>query len=126
MSRLPFARLVAAALLVHSLPGFAGQIDLDLPRALERAHEHAPSAIAGRGDVAIARAAVTGADVTFVENPELEGGLGPRLTPARPFDAELRIEQNLEPWRRSSRRDVARAGVARAQATVGAALRELD
>jgi cobalt-zinc-cadmium efflux system outer membrane protein len=126
MSRLPIARLVAAALLALSFPAVAGQIDLDLPGALHRAHEYAPAATVGRGDLAIARAAVTGAAVTFVDNPEVEAGVGPRLTAARPWDAEVRVEQNLDPGRRSPRREVARAGVAQAQAAIGASLRELD
>jgi len=126
MSRLSFARLFAATLLVRSLPAFAGQLDLDLSGALDRAHRNAPTAVSGRGDLAIAQAGVTAAAVTFVDNPEIEGGLGPRLTAARPIDAELRIEQNLEPGRRGPRRAVARAGVARAHAAVDASLRELD
>jgi cobalt-zinc-cadmium efflux system outer membrane protein len=126
MSHVPIARLAVAALLLHSCSAFAGQIEIDLPAALDRAHRAAPTAIAARGQLAIARSAVTGANVTFLDNPEIEGGAGPRFTAARPIDADVRIEQNLEPWRRSPRRRLARAGVAHTQADIDAVLRELD
>jgi cobalt-zinc-cadmium efflux system outer membrane protein len=126
MFHVPIARLAVAALLFHSAVASAGEITIDLPGALDRAHKAAPRAIAARGQLAIARSAVTGANVTFLDNPELEVGGGPRLTSARPIDAEVRIEQNLEPWRRSPRRHLARAGVAHTQAEIDASLRELD
>ncbi len=126
MFHVPIARLVVAALLFQSSPALAGQIEIDLPGALARAHKAAPSAIAARGQLAIAQSGVIGANVTFLDNPEIEVGAGPRLTSSRPIDAELRIEQNLEPWRRSPRRRLARAGVAHMQAELDASLRELD
>src|SRR5665647_30206 len=101
MSHVPIARLAVAALLFHSAFAFAGQIEIDLPGALDLAHKAAPLAVAARGQLAIARSGVTGANVTFVDNPEIEVGAGPRLTGSRPIDAELRVEQNLEPWRLS-------------------------
>ncbi|MEO8701752.1 MAG: TolC family protein [Kofleriaceae bacterium] len=119
------ARLTAVALcVVSSSPVHAGE--LDLAGAVARARQLAPDAVAARGKLAIAEAGARGAAVTFVDNPELEGGGGPRLTSARPIDFEVRIEQNLEPWRRSPRRALARASVAQTRAELDAALRELD
>jgi outer membrane protein, heavy metal efflux system len=127
MSLVPVARLpVAALLLLHALPAAGGPVELDLAAALERAHRAAPDAVAARGQLAVAEAAVTGANVAFVDNPEVDAGAGPRLTSARPIDVDVRIEQNLEPWRRGPRRAVARAGVAQAKADVDGALRRLD
>jgi cobalt-zinc-cadmium efflux system outer membrane protein len=126
MFHVPIARLAVAALLLRSVPALAGQIEIDLPTALDRAHRASPAAIAARGELAIAQGAVTTADLPFRDNPEIEGGAGPRLTTARPVDAEVRVEQNLEPGQRSPRRRLARAGVARTEAEVDAALRELD
>jgi cobalt-zinc-cadmium efflux system outer membrane protein len=126
MFHVPIARLAVAALLLHSAAASAGQLELDLAGSLARAHEAAPRAIAARGEVGVAEAAVTGANVAFVDNPELEAGTGPRFTSARPIDADLRVEQNLEPWRRSPRRRLARAGVVHTRAEVDASLRELD
>lgn len=126
MSHVPIARLAVAALLFPSLPAAGGELEIDLATALDRAHRASPAAIAARGDVAIAQGAMVTAELPFLDNPEVEAGAGPRLTPARPIDAEVRVEQNLELGRRSPRRALARAGVAQAQAEVHAALRELD
>ncbi len=126
MCHVPIARLIVAALLLHPFLVSAGQVELDLPAALDRAHRAAPDAVAARGEIAIAQAAVTGASVTFIDNPSIEGGGGPRLTSSRPLDLDLRIEQNLEPWRRSPRRAVAQAGVVRTKAEVDAVLRTID
>jgi outer membrane protein TolC len=126
MSHVPIARLAVAALLFPSLPVFAGELEIDLASALERAHSASPTAIAARGEVAIVEGAVVTAELPFIDNPEVEAGAGPRLTTARPIDAEVRVEQKLELGRRSARRGLARAGVAQAQAEVSAVLRELD
>jgi cobalt-zinc-cadmium efflux system outer membrane protein len=120
------ARLIVAALLAHSIAASAETIELDLSGALARARRDAPDAITARGRIAQAEAAVIGANVTFVSNPEVEGGLGPRLTPARPIDADARIAQDLEPWRRQARRQLASAERAHAQARTEATLRDLD
>lgn len=120
------ARLIAAALLARACSASADTIDIDLPGALARARTAAPEAIAARGRVAQADAGVHGAAVAFSANPEIEGGLGPRLTPAHPLDAELRISQALEPWRRGARRELASAERAHAEAERDAALRELE
>jgi len=121
-----FARLTAAALALHSATASAETIDVDLRGAIERAHRAAPAAIAARGRIREARAGVTGAEVTFTTNPEIEGGAGPRFSGARPIDADVRIEQELEPWRRSPRRQLAHAEVAKATADAEVELRELD
>lgn len=126
MSLVPVARLAVAALLLPSVPARAGQIEIDLPAALDRAHRLSPTAIAVGGAVAVAQGAVTTAELPFLDNPEIEAGVGPRLAAARPIDAELRIEQRLELGQRAPRRRLARAGVARAQAETRAALREID
>jgi outer membrane protein, heavy metal efflux system len=126
MSYVPIARWITAALVLHSLPAASEAIDLDLNGALDRAHRMAPDAIAARGRVAEAEAAVLGADLPFTTNPQLELGAGPRLIADRPIDVDARIEQDLEPWRRAPRRRVARADVGHARASVAAALRELD
>jgi cobalt-zinc-cadmium efflux system outer membrane protein len=126
MSLLPFARLSVAALVLHSVVASAEQIEVDLPAAIERAHAAAPVAASARGDVEIARGAVLGASVPFIDNPEIEAGAGPRLIGGIPIDAEVRVEQSLEPGRRGPRRRLARAGVAKATAEMGATLRELD
>jgi cobalt-zinc-cadmium efflux system outer membrane protein len=126
MSRVPIARLAVAVLLLPSGPAFGGSIEIDLPTALDRAHDRSPAAIAARGGIAVAQGAVTTAELAFTENPELEAGLGPRLTPARPIEADVRIEQNLELGRRGPRRRLAHAGVAQAHAELDAALRDLD
>jgi cobalt-zinc-cadmium efflux system outer membrane protein len=126
MFHVPIARLAVAALVFHSIPARAEQIAIDLPGAIERAHRAAPEAIASRGQVAIAEANVTRADLPFTSNPEIDGGAGPRLTGLHPIDADIRIDQNLEPWRRGPRRSVARADVVHARAQVDADLRALD
>src|SRR5262249_55030454 len=101
-------------------------IEIDLPAALDRAHDRSPAAIAARGGVAVAQGAVTTAELVFTENPEVDAGLGPRLTAARPIEADVRIEQDLELGRRGARRRLARAGEAQAHAELDAALRDLD
>lgn len=126
MSHVPIARFAVAALFFPSVPVFGGQLEIDLPMALDRAHRASPAAIAARGEIAIAQGAMVTAELHFIDNPEIEAGAGPRLTAARPVDAEVRIEQHLEIGRRSARRSLARAGVAQTQAEVDAALRELD
>jgi len=126
MSRVPIARLAVAVLLLPAVSAQGGPIEIDLPAALDRAHRLSPAAIAARAEVAVAQGAVTTAELAFTENPEVEAGLGPRMTTARPIEADVRIEQNLELGRRGPRRRLARAGVARAHAGVDAALRELD
>ncbi len=126
MRHVRIARLSAAALLLHVVSASAGQIEIDLPAALDRAHRGAPDAVAARGQIAIAKAAVAGANVAFIENPEIEGGGGPRLTASRPIDLDLRVAQDLELGRRSPRRAVARAGVVQTKAEVDAVLRTLD
>lgn len=126
MCSVPIARLAVAALLFPSLPALAGPIEIDLPAALDRAHRLSATAIAAAGAVSVAQGSVTTAELPFLENPEIEAGIGPRLSPARPLDAEARLEQNLELGRRTPRRRLARAGVARAQAETSAAQREID
>src|ERR1043165_3444788 len=125
MSSVPIARLAVAALLFPSMSALAGQIEIDLPAALDRAHRLSATAIAAAGAVPVAQGAVTTAELPFVDNPEIEAGFGPRLSAARPIDAEVRIEQNLELGRRTPRRRLARAGVARAQAESTATVREI-
>lgn len=120
-----FARLIAAALLALSGPASADQLDLDLAGALARARRAAPDAIAAQGRIAQAEAAVAGAGVVFERNPELEAGLGPRLTPGRSLDVEARLAQDLEPGRRGPRRRLASAERAHAQAEAEVAQREL-
>jgi cobalt-zinc-cadmium efflux system outer membrane protein len=126
MSCVPIARLAVAVLLLPSVPALGGPLEIDLPTALDRAHKLSPAAIAARGEVAIAAGAVTTAELPFIESPEIDAGAGPRLTTARPIEADVRIEQNLEIGRRGPRRRLARAGVARAHAEADAALRGLD
>jgi hypothetical protein len=110
MSHVPIARLIAAALVLRSIPAVSEPIDLDLKGALERAHRMAPEAIASRGRVTEADARVIGASLPFTSNPEIEIGAGPRLIADRPIDVDARIEQNLEPWHRAARRNVAQFG----------------
>ncbi|MEO8841856.1 MAG: TolC family protein [Kofleriaceae bacterium] len=126
MFHVPFARLTVAALAFHSLSASAESIEVDLHGAIDRAHRAAPEAIAARSRIREAEAGIVGAEVTFTTNPEVEGGAGPRFTGNRPIDAELRIEQDLQPWRRSPRRQLARAEVAKATADADAQVRELD
>ena len=95
MSPVPIARLAVAALLFPSLPALAGQIEIDLPAAIDRAHRMSAAAIAAQGSLTVAEGAVTTAELPFLENPEIEAGLGPRLTAAQPIDAEIRIEQRV-------------------------------
>ena len=126
MFAVPFARLVCAAFVFSSASASADTIDIDLHGAIERAHRTARAAIAARGRVREAEGRIAGAEVTFTTNPELEGGAGPRFSGSRPIDAELRLGQELEPWRRGPRRRLARAEASLARAEVGAQLRELD
>ncbi len=126
MSHVPIARFAVAALWLSSIPVFADPLEIDLPTALDRARRVAPAALAARGEVAVAQGAVVTAELPFLDNPEVEIGAGPRLTTARPIDAEVRLEQDLELGRRSPRRRLARAGVVQVQAELDAALRELD
>lgn len=126
MSHVPIARLTMAALVLHSMPAAAESIEVDLRAALERAHRGAPDAIAARGRIAQAEAALAGADVLFTANPDIEAGAGPRFIAGRKLDLDVRVEQNLEPWRRDPRRRVARAELAYTRAEAGVLLRELD
>jgi len=126
MSHVPIARLTVAALVLHAIPAAAEPIEIDLRAALERAHRVAPDAIAARGRIARAEAALTGADVLFTTNPGVEAGAGPRFLAGQRLDVEVRIEQNLEPWRRDPRRRVARAELAHARAEADAQLRERE
>ncbi|HEX8109469.1 MAG TPA: TolC family protein, partial [Kofleriaceae bacterium] len=126
MSCVPIARLAVAVLLLPSVPALGGPTEIDLSTALARAHKLSPAAIAARSGVAVAQGAVTTAELVFTENPEIDAGAGPRLTTARPIEADVRIEQNLELGRRVPRRRLARAGVVQAHAEADAALRELD
>jgi outer membrane protein TolC len=126
MSSVPIARLAVAVILLPSLPALGGPIEIDLATALDRAHKVSPAAVAARGEVAVAQGAVITTELAFTENPEIEAGAGPRLTTARPVDAEVRLEQNLEFGRRAPRRRLAHAGVAQAHAEVDAALHALD
>jgi outer membrane protein, heavy metal efflux system len=126
MWKVSIARLTAAALALRSVPALADTVELDLRSALARAHLVAPEILAARGRVTEAEAGVLGADIAFTTNPEIEGGAGPRFTPDRPIDAEVRIEQNLEPWRRQPRRQVASAALRQARAEVDHVIRDLD
>jgi outer membrane protein, heavy metal efflux system len=114
------------ALLLHLPVARAERLELDLPAALERAHRLAPDAVAARGLLPVAQAAVAAAAVRFSNNPVFEAGAGPRLSGSRTTDLELRVEQELDPWRRGPRRRVAQAGVAQAAADGAVALRALD
>lgn len=126
MSHVPIARLIAVALVSCAIPVAAERVDLDLNGALERAHRMAPDAIAARGRIIEAQALPVGAGLPFATNPEIDVGVGPRLTSERPFDVEARIDQNLEPWRRGPRRKLALAEVDRARTEADATLRRLD
>jgi cobalt-zinc-cadmium efflux system outer membrane protein len=126
MSHVVMARLTVAALVLHSCPSDAGPVEIDLRTAIERAHRLAPEAVAAQGRIAEADAEVLGADVAFTTNPEIEGGVGPRFTPGRPLDAEVRLDQSLEPWRREPRRGLARAKRRHAGAELDGELRALD
>jgi outer membrane protein TolC len=126
MSPVPFARWIAAALVLHSLSAAAEPIELDLPGALARAHRLAPGAIDARGRVAEADAKMVGARRWFTANPELDAGAGPRLISGSPIDLDARIEQDLEPGRRGPRLRVAHAEAGQARASAAATLRELD
>lgn len=126
MSHVPIARFTVTALVLHSCPAAAEHVELDLRGAIERAHRVAPEAVAARGHIAEAEAGVLGAEVPFTTNPELEGGAGPRFVPSRPLDAEVRLDQNLEPWRRGPRRQLALAALQHASAEVDTKLRALD
>ena len=120
------ARLTMAVLALRPVSALADPVELDLRGALARAHLAAPEVLAARGRVAEAEAGVLGADIAFTTNPEIEGGAGPRLTPGRPIDAEVRIEQNLESWRRGPRRQVAGAALRQARAEADRAMLDLD
>ena len=126
MFHVSFARLTVAALVLYSVPVAAESIELDLRGAIDRAHRAAPDAVAARGRVAEAEAAVVEANVAFTSNPEVDVGAGPRFASQHPVDAEVRIEQELEPWRREPRRALARAEVARARGEASLRLRDLD
>jgi cobalt-zinc-cadmium efflux system outer membrane protein len=126
MSRVPIAWLAVATLVLHAMPAAAEPIEVDLRAALERAHRVAPDAIAARGRIAQAEAAIAGADVLFTANPGIEAGAGPRFLAGRSLDLDVRVEQDLEPWRRDPRRRVARAELAHTRAEAGVQLRELD
>lgn len=127
MSRPVRARLACAALIALSAnPAHAGPLALDLPTALARAREHAPSAIAARARIAEAKAQRTGAGVRFAQNAELQVGAGPRSGDPRTLAIQGQLTQPLEPARRGARIRVAEAGVDQAAASNDAALRELS
>src|SRR5262245_12566375 len=126
MSHASIAWLAWAALVLSSAPAAAERIELDLRGAVERARRAAPEAIAALRRIREAEARLVGASVLFDTNPALEGGAGPRLTSGRPIDADVRLEQELEPGRRGARRGAARAEIAHARAEADVSLRELD
>jgi cobalt-zinc-cadmium efflux system outer membrane protein len=117
---------IAAALVLHIRPARAETITIDLRGALDRAHRVSPLAAQIRGEIHAAEADVVGADVTFVTNPEIEAGAGPRFVPQHLVDVETRIAQDLEPGRRGPRRALAGARLLHARASADASLRELD
>lgn len=126
MSPVPFARLFAVAILLSSGGALAEPLELDLATAIDRAHRFAPDAVVARAHIEEARAGLVGAGLAFTSNPTIELGAGPRFSTPRRFDLEARIEQQLEPGRRSPRRQLARAEVDRARADGDAQTRELD
>lgn len=104
---------------------------LDLPAALALAREHSPALDAARRRVAEARGELTGATVLFTENPEVDGGAGPRfLDPGvtgRGLAFEAGISQRLEiGGQRGHRIGRARAEVESAEAESEGAARALD
>jgi cobalt-zinc-cadmium efflux system outer membrane protein len=114
------ARLLAAALALHSLPAAAGDVVLDLEGALARASQ-SPSLIAARGRVAEAEA---GRQVPLT-NPEVEVEAGPRYAADTTTDVSVQLGQTFELGRRGARVRVADAEVAQARAAVDATAREV-
>jgi len=116
---------IAAALVVYMRSASAETIRIDLHGAIERAHRVSPVAARLRGEVATAEAGVTGANVAFLANPELEADAGPRFVQPN-IDADVELAQPLELGRRGPRRALAGAELERAKASVDASLRTLD
>lgn len=121
------ARLACAALMfLFAHPAYAGPLRIDLPTAVARARERAPEAVTALARIGEARAQRTGAGVLFTQNPEIQGGAGPRFGAERTLNVQAQLTQQLEPTRRGARIGVADAEVAHAQALNEAQLRELS
>ena len=116
---------IAAALVIYVRSASAETITVDLHGAIERAHRVAPLAAQLHGEIAEAEAGVTGANVAFVANPEIEADAGPRFIHSN-IDADAQVAQPLELGRRGPRRALARAELNRARASADANLRALD
>ena len=125
--RVPYARLIAAALLFQSTSAAAEQVELDLDTTLKRAATAAPAMVSANGRVREAEASRVGAAALLSSNPEIEVEAGPRYGVERTTDLDVRLGQSFDlGGRRGARRDVAEAGVRLARAEVDASTREVQ
>jgi cobalt-zinc-cadmium efflux system outer membrane protein len=104
---------------------------LDLRAAITLARKGNPTAEAARRRVDEARGGLSGARVPFLENPELELGLGPRFRPSPETGSILEVDATLSQrleiaGQRSHRIARARAEVAASEGDAEAVLRTLD
>ncbi|MBN1205546.1 MAG: TolC family protein [Myxococcaceae bacterium] len=118
--RLAAAALGAAVALLGSRPVAAQPpSELSLEEALALARQRAPALVEAAGRVAEARGGVAGALPLLHDNPILEAEAGPRTAPSQGggMDVALGLAQPLElGGKRGARLELARAGVARAEA----------
>lgn len=102
-------------------------LSLSLSQSLALARQRAPGLLAARARVAEAQAAVVGASMRL-DNPELDGSIGPRFTGGaeRQFDFGIGLSQMFENGaRRTARVAAATEGVVAAQARLVAAERDV-
>lgn len=114
--RLTTAALGLAAVLLWPRPGAAQPSELSLEEALALARQRAPALLEASGRVAEARGPVAGASPLLRDNPTLELEAGPRTLASgeRAPDVVVGLFQPLElGGKQGSRRDAARAGLAR-------------
>jgi cobalt-zinc-cadmium efflux system outer membrane protein len=121
MAHVQRARLVVAALLVHSSAAAAGEVVLDLDAAVARARAAAPAAIGARGRVGEAEAARRGAALRLPDNPELELEAGRRHADTTSIDLGVQLGQDVGlGGRRRARVAVADAAIRQAGADADA------
>ena len=104
--------LVLLAGLLSSASVAVAQVPLTLTEALARARERAPQVISARLAIDESRARLAGAN-HLQSNPDFDAGVGNRQgAGTRSTDIDIGIGQSFEPGsRRSSRRDIATAGI---------------
>lgn len=116
--RAAWTTLALTAALLSNASMAVAQVPLTLAEALARARERAPQVVSARLAIDESRARLTGAN-HLQSNPGFEAGVGNRQgSGTRSTDIDVGIGQSFEPSRRrSSRREMAVAGIEQSTAT---------